>query len=264
MTSLLFVVDGLQGRPWFSSEWTAGDFFIGLSRIVLNFSAIEFICLVIVAEALGDISDLVTLARFMVNLIDQKQLKGPSTRSQIQTMELDSCEQVDVYHRMWLGVIGYFRYEGFKHAQALAVMSLVSLVSAGVSLMITLLDFPVRYYSVLLLAVGFSMLLIMAIVFVKLVSAFEILTKRVIIALRAQSTRNVLLQTDKDAPLSEAENEKLDMANKRIDAMIMMVYDSPAIKLFGILPMTKSNILKLLGGILAALFSTLIRQVLNY
>lgn len=128
---------------------------------------------------------------------------------------------------------------------------------------IAIMDLPVRFYSINIQFVGFTTLLILTFIFKDLVETYEVLTKRVPRALRAQKSKNVELQTDATYNMSEKEKAKLDAVNKRIDALISTVSDSSSISLFGLVPMTKANILRLLGGILAALGSSLIRITLG-
>ena len=107
------------------------------------------------------------------------------------------------------------------------------------------------------------MLGVMVFVYKNLVESFEILQIKLPKALRKQRSRNVSLMTDPRNKLSEARYEELNCVNMRIDALIASAVDAESIKLFGVVSLTKSNMVRLCGATLAVLASTVLRQIFN-
>ncbi|GMI02792.1 hypothetical protein TrLO_g14420 [Triparma laevis f. longispina] len=263
MTVLPIIVDGLQGRPWFSPEWTAADHIVAVLRMLIVFISMEFTVMVVVTEALIEAAIALKFARFLVHLIDQRQFWGTSCKDQVHSMELETPEQVDCYALLWETVYKYFRSSGDMHVQSLAMMSALSLFSTGVGLIIALIGLPVHYYSVNIMAVGFTLFLVISILFKRCVDTFEILVLKVPRALRSQRSKNINLQTDTSHPLPPVRSEEIGVVNERIDALLSTIMDTPPVMLLGFLPMTKYNIVRLLGGILVGIFSGVVKQTLN-
>ena len=144
--------------------------------------------------------------------------------------------------------------------KAFEMMTLIAILACIAVFSISLLNLPIFGPLVLLWLIGATITAAMAYVFHFTAKTHNIITKDVVKGLRAQrrlnNVRYELQQNDEEWEQAA----DLQKANSLIDDLCQAIIDeNDPVKLWGVLPLTKENTLKMAGAMAASLFTTVLR-----
>eukprot|EP00520_Triparma_pacifica_P014671 CAMPEP_0118637956 /NCGR_PEP_ID=MMETSP0785-20121206/3428_1 /TAXON_ID=91992 /ORGANISM="Bolidomonas pacifica, Strain CCMP 1866" /LENGTH=650 /DNA_ID=CAMNT_0006529175 /DNA_START=51 /DNA_END=2000 /DNA_ORIENTATION=+ len=232
-------------------------------EIILIFMYVNCYNLVILGTAQKDVSALRHFAIWIEgSLKDQYQMETLRLR-------LYSRENVGAFrtiHRLVFSV--YASYSEY-HLASFQVSSIIAIFASALVFALAIMDVSFLVAMALLFLIGTEVTIIMTYVFYNTAKTHTILVNSVNRGLHAQIRKNVIeidfletLAKTRGADRA-AEIEELSKANMMIHHLIIEIKDEHRpLKLWGFLPLTKDNIIKLAGALAASLFTTALRVAL--
>ncbi|GMH84263.1 hypothetical protein TrVE_jg7720 [Triparma verrucosa] len=228
--------------------------FAGALEIVIIFFVSYSTNLVLLTDAFNSTLCMLKFARWLINSLKTENMDSS------HELRLDSPDQVQAFDQLHRYIFTTFFWESYFHIKAFEMMTLIAILACIAVFSISLLNLPISGPLVLLWLIGATITAAMAFVFHFTAKTHSILTKDIVKGLRAQRRLNnihyELQQNDEELGLAA----DLQKANSLIDDLCQAIIDEhDPVKLWGVLPLTKENTIKMAGAMAASLFTTVLR-----
>ncbi|GMI42838.1 hypothetical protein TrCOL_g4920 [Triparma columacea] len=228
--------------------------FAGALEILIIFFTCYATNLVLLNDAFASTRCMIKFARWLVNSLKTENMDSS------HEFRLDSPDQVQAFDQLHRYIFSMFFWESCFHIKAFEMMTLIAILACIGVFSISLLNLPISGPLVLLWLIGTIITAAMAFVFHSTANTHKILTKDVVKCLRAQRRLNNIhyevQQNDEELGLAA----DLQKANLLLDDLCQAIIDEhDPVKLWGILPLTKENTIKMAGAMAASLFTTVLR-----
>jgi hypothetical protein len=242
----------------FDSSCTGIAKFAGALEILIIFLTCYSTNLVLLNDAFAGTRCMIKFARWLVNSLKTENMDSS------HEFRLDSPDQVQAFDQLHRYIFSLFFWESYFHIKGFEMMTLIAILACIGVFSISLLNLPISGPLVLLWLIGTIITAAMAFVFHSTANSHKILTKDVVKCLRAQRRLNNIhyevQQNDEELGLAA----DLQKANLLIDDLCQAIIDEhDPVKLWGILPLTKDNTIKMAGAMAASLFTTVLRIALT-
>ena len=229
------------------------DFFLG----------VEFTFLVPVGDALSELNTTHLLSSYVCDLIDPSPDPDLNVKQPFE-LRLDNAADVECFEMIVMFCTAFHDLCASMHVAAFECLGVISLSSAVLVFLVSLLDFQIKIYAVLIFVLGAILLVPLAIVLSRLCTTHDLLTTTLMRRLLTQHRLNEeLINADFNVD-NEQDRAQLLSANVRIKIFVDTIAESRApVLLLGILPLKHENVNRIVVSISLVLFSTLLRQSLK-
>ena len=263
-SSLPTIYRAVKGVPCIgSAEYGAWD---SAATVLLFFSfffCIEFTFLVPVGDAVSELKITYLLSSYVCDSISLDR-DISLERKQPFELRLDNTADVECFESIVKFCTAFHDNCAAIHVAAFECLGVISLSSAVLVFLYSLLGFQVDIYISLIFFLGFILLVPLAIVLRRLCTTHDLLTTTLSRRLLTQQRHNdELIVADFNVD-NEHDRVQLLSANARIKILIDTIAESsaPAL-LLGILPLRHENVNRIVVSIGTVLLSTLLRQSLK-
>ncbi|GMI36333.1 hypothetical protein TeGR_g2771 [Tetraparma gracilis] len=270
MASVPTVVGKMRGElTMLDAEAPVADVAVDILLFLSIILCACFSVLVVLQNAFDEMSVSSGWATFLTNSIS----KGLTGHHQVGDngsfyMRLDNARAVREFDTLRSYISSACNRISWWHKGPFEVLSVLCIVCAGSVFVGSLLEVEVDVWNVLLLLMGFVSLPVMVRVFLLIIGVDSKLFRGLKKGLRHQKRMNETMIIHDRARggrglLSDETIRDMREANEAIDVMCAEIDDTHRTpKLFGLLPLTRDNLVKMSGAIAAGLFTTILRQAM--
>mmetsp|Transcript_9964 Transcript_9964/g.20326 ORF Transcript_9964/g.20326 Transcript_9964/m.20326 type:complete len:650 (-) Transcript_9964:20-1969(-) len=236
------------------------EIFVQVVEIVYIWIMLYAFNIIILADAYNDIS----VYRQFASWLDSS-LKDEFD-SETMTFRLHSGSNVEAFRTLHRFV--FLVYSSFieYHLAAFEFASFIAICSCVLVFSMTIMDVEFNVSMGLLFVMGSVITVAMTYVFFNASNLYSVLVLNIVRGLNAHQRKNCIeidyLQTISIQRTEDMTN--LKKANEKIGRLISEIVDEHhPVKLWKCLPLTKDNVIKLAGALVASLFTTVLRMALK-